>query len=105
MKAEGRDPARAGSSSSAETQALFSAQEVGPVCPEAFREGGGRRSQERRAPSGVQEGRPGLGATPTVAAAQAFFLDSYTKKLEKYIVHSKYSQMIVAAVLTILLKV
>ena len=59
----------------------------------------------RRAPSGVLEGRPGLGAKPTVAAAQVFFLESYTKKLERYTVYSKYSHMIVAAVLTILLKV
>ena len=71
------------------------------------KEGGrrGRSRQERRAPSGVLEGRPRLGAPPTVTAAQDFFLESYTKKLERYTVYSKYSQMIVAAVLTILLKV
>ena len=61
-------------------------EEVGPLCSEAFRKGAGRRGwsrQERRAPSGVLEGRSRLGATPTVAAAQAFFLESYTKKLER----------------------
>ena len=93
MTAEGRDPARARSSSSEETRAPFWAQGVGRLCPEAFREGAGRRGwsrQERRAPSGVLEGRSGLGATPTVAAAQASFLESYTKKLERYTVYSKY---------------
>ena len=66
--------------------------------------GGGSR-QERKASTGVLEGWPGPGSTPTVTAAQAFFLESYTKMLERYTVYSKYSQMIVATVFTILLKV
>ena len=108
MTAEGRDPAGAGSSSSAETRAPFWGQGVGRLCPEAFREGGGRWGRE---PPGAQglNGGPGGVARPGVHAhcdrSPGLFSVILHKKLERYTVYSKYSKMIVAVVLTILLNV